>query len=66
MSHTNYITQNPAVRSNEKCLTGTRLTITDVVDITRQGEKDDYHLTQEQIDACSQEEIYQIMLKGEY
>lgn len=47
-----YITQNETIRSGEKCLAGTRLTIDDVVSIVKQGEESDYQLTKEEIDAC--------------
>ena len=48
-----HVSQAEGVRSGEKCLSGSRLTIVDVVSLVIQGEKADYHqLTDEQIDAC--------------
>lgn len=40
------------IRSGEKCLLGTRLTIIDVVSIVIQHEEMDYQLGEQQIDAC--------------
>lgn len=50
-----YIYQNPHIRSNEKCLIGTRLSIIDVISIAINEEREDYNLTQDQIDACFRE-----------
>lgn len=48
-----YISENPAIRSGDPCVTGTRLTVLDVVSIIFQGEREDYdYLTNEQIDAA--------------
>jgi len=50
-----YIYQNTHIRSNEKCLIGTRLSIIDVISIAINEEREDYNLTQDQIDACFRE-----------
>ena len=47
-----YISVNPKIRSGEPCLSGTRLTVSDVLSIHLNGEDADYNLTQEQVDAC--------------
>lgn len=48
-----YISIDPAIRSGEPYLIGTRLTVRDVVSIFLSGEQDDYpDVTRAQMDAC--------------
>ncbi len=50
MSH--LIVIDPAIRSGEPCLRGTRLTVNDVISIVKYCEEGEYNLTKEEIDAC--------------